>query len=216
MKELTHYALYALCAILAYLLGSVNISLIISNGLMNKDIRKYGSGNAGTTNMLRVFGWQYALVTFICDILKGVIAVYFARMYGGEIGAFAASIAVVAGHNWPVYYGFKGGKGIATSLGVFLVYQPWLTLALFVLAILLILSLRMVSVASIAGAFFSLVGVFIFYTGGAYLLQRIAVTVLAAFAIYQHRANIKRIIEGKENKISFSSSSYIIKETKDK
>ncbi len=202
----------AVFAIASYLIGSINPSLIISNGLMNKDIRKYGSGNAGTTNMLRVFGWQYALITFVCDVLKGVIAVYFSRLFAGEIGGFIASIAVVAGHNWPIYYGFRGGKGVATTFGVLLVWQPLCTILIFIGAIVSILLTKIVSISSILGCVVSLISAYLFYPSEGSLLQRIAVTVLCLFSIFQHRANIKRIIKGEENKINFRSSSYIIKE----
>lgn len=203
---------YILCGLLAYLVGSINPSLILSNSLMSKDIRKYGSGNAGTTNMLRVFGWQFALVTFLCDVLKGCVSVALSRHFCGDIAGFIASIAVVVGHNWPAYYGFRGGKGVATTFGVLIIWQPALTFAVFAVAIGIVALTRMVSLAAMSGAVLSFVAVMIFYPGEAYLMQRIAIGILAVFVVFQHRANIKRIIAGKENKISFKSSAVIMKE----
>ena len=211
MKEI---AIYIACGVLSYLIGSINTSLVLSNGLMKKDIRNYGSGNAGTTNMMRVFGWQFGLITFIIDVAKGFVCVYLSKKYGGEIGAFIASVAVVTGHNWPVYYGFRGGKGVATTFGVLLVWQTLPTIAVFVLCVLMILITRIVSIASICGCIISIIVVYILYPSDSHILHRIIVTVLSLFSLFQHRSNIKRIIEGKENKLSFRSSAYIIKDAK--
>ena len=121
-------ATYIVMAIIAYLIGSVNFSIILSKKMAGFDVREKGSGNAGTTNMLRSVGKKAAVITLICDILKGVISILIAIIIGNiaknldsELLVQIAGIAVVVGHTFPVFYGFKGGKGVATSLGVILI-----------------------------------------------------------------------------------------------
>ena len=118
---------YIIMAIIAYLIGSINFSVIISKKVAGFDVREKGSGNAGTTNMLRAVGKKAAAVTLICDVLKGVVAIGIAIILGNivkdinrELLIQVAGIAVVLGHTFPVFFGFKGGKGVATSLGILL------------------------------------------------------------------------------------------------
>ena len=117
---------YILVAIIAYLIGSINFSVILSKKFAGFDVREKGSGNAGTTNMLRSVGKKAAAITLICDILKGVVAIGIAILFGyipdmnKELLLQIAGIAVILGHTFPVFFGFKGGKGVATSLGVLL------------------------------------------------------------------------------------------------
>ncbi|HSH36477.1 glycerol-3-phosphate acyltransferase, partial [Schnuerera sp.] len=109
----------------AYLLGSFSSAYVLGKILMKTDIRAHGSGNAGTTNALRVFGKKVGALTFILDILKGVLAVYIGSMIMNYNGKLIAGIFVVIGHNWPIFFKFKGGRGIATSFGVLLsLYWP--------------------------------------------------------------------------------------------
>ena len=127
-------AIYIIMAIIAYLIGSVNFSIIISKKMAGFDVREKGSGNAGTTNMLRSVGKGAAALTLICDILKGVISIIIAIILGNiikdinrEVLLQVAGVAVVIGHTFPIFFGFKGGKGIATSLGILLMsnWQVW-------------------------------------------------------------------------------------------
>ena len=119
---------YILVAIIAYLIGSINFSVILSKKFAGFDVREKGSGNAGTTNMLRSVGKKAAAITLICDILKGVVAIGIAILLGyipdmnKELLLQIAGIAVILGHTFPVFFGFKGGKGVATSLGVLLCF----------------------------------------------------------------------------------------------
>ena len=120
-------AIYIIIAIIAYAIGSISFSVILSKKMAGFDVREKGSGNAGSTNVLRTVGKKAAILTLICDILKGVVSILIAILIGNIVGDIdkallvqIASIAVVIGHTFPIFFGFKGGKGVATSLGVLL------------------------------------------------------------------------------------------------
>ncbi|MCI8641278.1 MAG: glycerol-3-phosphate 1-O-acyltransferase PlsY [Clostridia bacterium] len=208
---------YIIMAIVAYLIGSINFSVIISKKIAGFDVREKGSGNAGTTNMLRSVGKTAAAITLVCDILKGVIAIVISIVLGkigkelnAELLLQIAGIAVVLGHTFPIFFGFKGGKGVATSLGILLMSNWQIGLICLVFALVLIILTRMVSLGSCTAAIlFPVLTLFIddYYTvlnndktGKAYFLYSI---ILAVIVLYNHRTNIKRILEGTENKISF-------------
>jgi len=206
-------AVYIVIAIIAYLIGSINFSIIISKKMAGFDVREKGSGNAGTTNMLRAVGKKAALLTLLCDILKGVVSILLAILAGVLIKdadksllVQLAGIAVVLGHTFPIFFQFKGGKGVATSLGVLLMVNWQIGLICLVFAVALIALTRMVSLGSVTAAILYPVLVMFIHTnytvseGTGYLIFSILLAVLVAF---NHRANIKRILEGNENKISF-------------
>ena len=206
-------ATYIIVTIIAYLIGSINFSIIISKKMAGFDVREKGSGNAGTTNMLRSVGKRAAALTLVCDILKGVVAVLVAILAGAIIKNLdksllvqLAAIAVVIGHTFPIFFGFKGGKGVATSLGVLLMVNWKIGLICLVFAVVLIALTRMVPVGSVGAAILYPVLVLFIGTnftvseGSGYLVFSILLALLVAF---NHRSNIKRILEGKENKISF-------------
>ena len=206
-------ATYIIITIIAYLIGSINFSIIISKKMAGFDVREKGSGNAGTTNMLRSVGKRAAALTLVCDILKGVVAILVAILAGVIIKNLdksllvqLAGIAVVIGHTFPIFFGFKGGKGVATSLGVLLMVNWKIGLICLVFAVILIALTRMVSVGSVGAAILYPVLVLFIGTnftvseGSGYLVFSILLALLVAF---NHRSNIKRILEGKENKISF-------------
>ena len=210
-------AIYIIMAIIAYLIGSVNFSIIISKKIAGFDVREKGSGNAGTTNMLRSVGKKAAVITLICDILKGVGSILIAIVIGNivknidkELLVQIAGIAVVIGHTFPIFYGFKGGKGVATSLGVILVSNWQIGLICLVFALVLMALTRMVSLGSCAAAIlFPVLTLFIneHYTvltegknGNIYFIYSV---ILAIIVLYNHRSNIKRILNGTENKLSF-------------
>ena len=207
-------ATYILVAILAYAIGSINFSVLISRKMAGFDVREKGSGNAGTTNMLRSIGLKAAIITLICDILKGVIAVLFAFLIGkiSETTDKAlliqiAGILVVVGHTFPIFFEFRGGKGIATALGVLLVTNWRIGLICLVFAVVLIAITRMVSVGSMSAAV--LFPVLTLFIGDNFIVAQGGVKyfiyslILAGFVIFNHRENIKRIMNGTENKISF-------------
>ena len=191
-------------AIAAYLIGSVSPALILSKNVAKRDIREYGSGNAGTANMMRTFGWQAGLFTFGLDIIKGALVTLLAQLAGGGWGVFLGAVFVVIGHNWPIYYGFRGGKGIAATMGVLLVMQPIPTLIVFALCVVLIVLTRIMSIASLFGVIVSTIIAIVFYPSD--VAHWGAILVLCALAIFCHRKNIARLFKGEENKITFTSS----------
>ena len=211
-------AIYIVVAVIAYLIGSVNFSIILSKKMAGFDVREKGSGNAGTTNMLRSVGKKAAVITLICDILKGVVSIVIAIIIGNiakdldrELLVQIAGILVVLGHTFPVFYGFKGGKGVATSLGVILISNWQIGLICLVFALVLMALTRMVSLGSCGAAvLFPVLTLFIneHYTvlsdgrnGNVYFIYSV---ILAVIVLYNHRSNIKRIMDGTENKLSFS------------
>ena len=209
---------YIIIAIIAYLIGSINFSILISQKKAGYDIRQKGSGNAGTTNMLRNLGKKYAAITLICDVLKGVVAIGIAIIVGNILGdtnkallVQIAGVAVVIGHTFPIFFGFKGGKGVATSLGILLMTNWQLGLICLVFALVLMALTRVVSMGSIAAAILYPV-LTLFVGGGHYIVESsglgngyfIYSVILAIIVIFNHRENIKRILSGTENKISFN------------
>lgn len=192
---------YILCGIGGYLIGSISPALIICDHLgAKKDVRNYGSGNAGTTNMIRTFGVKLGIMTFLLDVIKGLAVALIARLVAGDIGLMIAGICAVAGHNWPIYYGFRGGKGIASTIGVMAVLMPPYTPVILVIALILVAITGYVSVGSIVGVILCAAASLIFYFDRLYIV--IAVCVLAVFALFGHRANMKRLIHGNENKLT--------------
>ena len=206
-----------LIAIIAYLIGSINFSVILSKKMAGFDVRQKGSGNAGTTNMLRSVGKKAAAITLICDILKGVVSIGIAILVGYLFNAQnksilvqIAAIAVVIGHTFPIFFGFKGGKGVATSLGVLIMTNWQIGLICLAIAIIIMAITKMVSLGSCMAAIaFPLLTYFaanifenayIVKEGSSYFVYSI---ILAVIVLFNHRSNKKRIITGKENKLSF-------------
>lgn len=206
---------YIIVTLVAYLLGSISFSVIISKKMAGFDVREKGSGNAGTTNMLRSVGKKAAAITLICDILKGVVSIGIAIIVGNivknldrELLLQIAGIAVVIGHTFPIFFGFKGGKGVATSLGVLLMSNWQIGLICLVFALVLMALTRMVSLGSCGAAvLFPVLTLFInqHYTvltegksGRVYFVYSV---ILAIIVLYNHRSNIKRILNGTENKL---------------
>jgi len=209
--------IYIIIAIISYLIGSVNFSVILSKKIAGFDVREKGSGNAGSTNMLRSVGKGAAALTLICDILKGVVAIGIAILLGNmvqdsnkELLLQIAGIMVIVGHTYPVFFGFKGGKGVATSLGVLLLSNWQIGLICLVFALVMMALTRMVSLGSCTAAvLFPVLTLFInqHYTvltegksGNVYFIYSV---ILAAIVLFNHRENIKRIYDGTENRLSF-------------
>ncbi len=208
-------ATYIVVTIIAYLLGSISFSVIISKKMAGFDVREKGSGNAGTTNVLRTVGKRASIITLICDILKGVIAVFIAYLAGlivkeGVDKALLiqlAGIAVIVGHTFPIFFQFKGGKGIATALGVLMITNWNIGLICLVFALVLMILTRMVSLGSIAAAIlFPVLIIFMphnsYLVDGNYIIYSI---LLAILVVFNHRANVKRLLSGTENKIDFKN-----------
>lgn len=206
-------ATYIIIAILAYAIGSINFSVIFSRKFAGFDVREKGSGNAGTTNMLRNVGKKAAAITLVCDILKGIVAILIAFILGKVIEGVdkallvqIAALAVVIGHTFPIFFEFRGGKGVATSLGILICINWQIGLVCLVFALIIMAVTKMVSAGSVTAAILypvlviCQVGKEYFIVDGNYIVFSI---LLALIVIFNHRANIKRILSGTENKISF-------------
>ena len=202
--------IYVIIAIIAYLIGSVNFSILISKKMAGFDVREKGSGNAGTTNVLRNVGKKAAAITLICDILKGVITILIALLVAKIANANSAllcqigAIEVAIGHTFPIFFGFKGGKGVATSLGIILMLNWKIGLICLIFALAIMAITKMVSLGSVSAAvLFAILTIFItdgYITQGNYIVFGI---LLAGLVLFNHRENIKRIAKGEENKLSF-------------
>ena len=207
-------AVYIIVSIIAYLLGSISFSIIISKKMAGFDVRDKGSKNAGSTNVLRTVGKKAAIITLICDCLKGVIAILIAFIAGkiwtnldSALLVQLAGIFVVLGHTFPIFFKFKGGKGVATSLGVLLLTNWQIGLICLVFALVLMALTRFVSLGSVAAAIlFPVLTVFItnnYLVHGNYIIFGI---ILAILVIFNHRENEKRLLTGTENKLSFKGT----------
>ncbi len=211
------YLKLALCFVVAYLLGSVSFAIVISKTVYKKDIRTFGSGNAGMTNMLRTFGKGAAAATLAGDFLKGVFSVMLARFIMQNISLGAAveitpmvmDIAVycgvggaLLGHLKPVYFGFKGGKGISVIFGCMMAATPVVTFSAFIVWIVVMAISRMVSLASIIAVLsYSVITLIMIKITGVYSVPNlIAAVVYSSVIIYAHRSNIKRLLNGTEYK----------------
>ena len=194
-----------ICIIIGYFFGNVSTSYLVSKKY-DMDIRKHGSGNAGATNVLRVVGAKAAIITFFGDALKAVFAIYLVRylLYPsddmGAILSLYTGIGVVLGHNYPFWLQGKGGKGIAATGGVMLAMDIRLALLAIVIFALVVVLTKYVSVASLTISLLLPIWLMIRYPGQTYL--HILGWVFAIFAYYRHWENIKRLINGTENKIS--------------
>jgi glycerol-3-phosphate acyltransferase PlsY len=189
--------------ILSYLIGSISFSYLITKKIKKIDIRKTGSGNAGATNTQRVLGTGWAVGVLLLDVLKGVVCILIARTVGLTDWAVVASgLCAIIGHDFPVYFGFKGGKGVATTIGVFLMIFPLDALLAGVIAILVIVLTRYVSLGSLIFLLFSPLFAWLISKGSWPVL--IPAFLMTALAFYQHRANIVRLVRGNENKLGKS------------
>jgi len=182
-----------------YLLGSLSFSIIVIQLLKGVDIRRYGSGNAGMTNVLRNFGKGPAAIVFAGDFLKGFAGVYLGICLGGIPYGVAAGLAAMAGHTYPIYFGFKGGKGVATGFAVLMALAPDVALIAFIVFIITIFISRFISLGSLLAAVSVIILVFIFDKP---LPVVILGLIVALFVIYRHKSNMIRLYKGTENKIS--------------
>ena len=204
-------------AIISYLIGSIMFSVIFTKKFAGFDVRTRGSGNAGSTNVLRTAGKKVAIITLICDILKGVVAVLIGYIVGKLTKAsvatcqmliLTAGVMVVLGHTFPIFFKFKGGKGVATSLGVLLMINWRIGLICLVFALLIMAISRMVSLGSISAAI--LFPVLCIFINENYLIKAnhfgyiLFGIILGLLVVFNHRSNLKRIFSGKENKLNFS------------
>ena len=197
-------ALLIAVAVVGYLLGSLNTSLIVGK-FYGIDVRRHGSGNAGATNTLRTLGKKAAIFVSLGDILKGVVACLIGLwLIGnvedvGKLGVMLGGVCAIIGHNWPVFFGFKGGKGVFTTLAVTLMMDWKIGLMLLGVFILVVLITRYISLGSILGAaLFPVVGAIPVFKHSSTFI--VFAAILGLLVVIRHHANIKRLINGTENK----------------
>lgn len=198
-----NWGMLILSAAIAYVLGSVSFSTIFSRRFRNEDIRTKGSGNAGTANMLRNYGWKLGLATLACDVLKGTVSALIGLWLAGPAGMYVAALLAVVGHCFSCFMKFRGGKGIATGIGAFLVIQPIATLIIFGCCLVLVAITRIMSVGSMAGCVACAAAACFLSVGSEWWLWwDVSAIAIAALCLWSHRANMVRLLHGQENKLS--------------
>lgn len=205
--------------LIGYLFGLIQTGYIL--GKMQKmDIREHGSGNAGTTNALRVMGMKAGLIVFLGDFLKALLPCLFIRYFFGRgegaetfVYLLYMGLGVILGHNFPIYLKFKGGKGVASTAGVLTALDLRIMLVCLLIFVLIVFATRFVSLASIFVMLAFMGLCYIFSAGGGYGLRgesltefRILSVLIGSLSIFRHRANIARLLKGKENKLNFSKN----------
>ena len=190
-------AMMIVYVILAYLIGSIPSGLIIGKGLFGTDVRQFGSKNIGATNTYRVLGLKAALPVFICDALKGAIGVFLLASNGPAFAILGGILAMV-GHNWSIFLGFKGGRGVATGLGVLIALSPLVAIICFAIWGIIVYPTKLVSLGSIIAA--AAVPLLMFLTGQSWWYVGFG-ALAALFVILRHRDNIIRLLSGKELKV---------------
>ena len=202
-----------LAAIAGYLLGCIPTGIVIAKAYASTDIRKTGSGNTGTTNVLRTLGWIPSVLTLVGDCLKGVLGALIGKYLGGEIGMVVGGFCAVLGHDFNAFLRFKGGKGIATSLGITIVICPAVAPWLCVIVLGLLPFIRIMSVCSlIATVSYPILFWLLLPEGANMALYMPFAIVMALLSAFCHRSNIARLIKGQENKLDFAKINKIAKE----
>lgn len=205
----------------AYLLGSINFALFFANAFLKKDVRKLGSGNAGTTNVMRTAGFLPGALTFVCDVLKGFAACYIGKMLfcyalntGGvkwaypAYGVYLCGVACMLGHVFPVFFQFKGGKGVATSVGIFAVCCPKAIIIGLTVFALCVLITRIVSLSSLVATVTVISLSIVFYDYSAPMLIPSLLSVSMGLTVFlKHKDNIKRLVKGEEKRIKIRRKS---------
>ena len=197
-------ALYpALAALAAYLVGSLSFAVIVSRAMGLADPRSYGSGNPGATNVLRSGSKWAAVITLLLDALKGFVPVLLVQLYGARFGLGEGTLALVGlaaflGHLWPLYFGFAGGKGVATAAGVLFGFDPWLGAGTLATWLVIVFFFRYVSLASIVAAVFAPFFQLLIWGGGPLAFAVLAMSLLL---VWRHRANISRLFAGTEGRL---------------
>ena len=205
------FVAFVVIAVAAYLIGSINFAIITTKIKANKDIRDYGSGNAGMTNVLRTQGKGPAAIVLVGDFLKGVAAVGVGYLVAWwlmgpdslRLGGYIGFLFVLLGHLFPVFYQFKGGKGILASAGAILALEPIVFAIILATFIIVVLLSKIVSLASICAAVMLPVSMFflrLFQHGQDIVFETVFTCVVAALVIFMHRQNIVRLVHGTENK----------------
>ncbi|MBP2634249.1 MAG: plsY [Firmicutes bacterium] len=190
---------YLLVFLASYLIGSIPNGLIVGKTIYNVDLRQYGSKNIGATNAYRTLGVKPALLVFLTDALKGVAGVLIGHYFVGTAAAeLLGGIGAISGHNWSIFLGLKGGRGVATGLGVIAVISPQVTLIVFTVWAIIVYFTRYVSLASIIAAALVPITMWLLNSRQEFLYFGLAA---AIFVIVRHRPNIERLLNGTESKI---------------
>ena len=194
---------YLLCAVIGYLLGSISSGILVSRKA-GHNLRKEGSHNTGASNALRVMGLKAGALTFLGDFAKAALSVALGLLIAGQYGGMIAGLAAILGHNWPVFFGFQGGKGIACSSAVLLVLFPWHGLFAGACCILVICLCSYISVGSLTmlTVFFLLMAI-----TQPFWPYAVWALVMLALGVYRHRSNLERLRNGTENKIGQKAKS---------
>ena len=192
--------------VVPYLLGSINFAIIISGKGYGDDVRSHGSGNAGMTNMLRTYGKKAAALTLLGDAFKAILAAIVGYYMMGMYGAYIAGFFCVLGHTFPIFFKFKGGKGVVTAAASILMCNPIVFIIILTLFIIIVAIWRFISLGSIMAALLYPVilsgvdSVLLGHPSGAYIIFVLLTSILV---VVKHKDNIKRLLEGKENKLTF-------------
>lgn len=192
-----------LAVLAAYLIGSLSFAVIVSRGMGLEDPRTYGSGNPGATNVLRSGNRSAAVLTLAFDALKGYVPVLLALVYGpafglGELAVSMVGLAAFLGHLWPVFFGFKGGKGVATAAGVLLALNPWLGAATLLTWVIIAAFFRYSSLASIIAALFAPFYQLLIWGTSPSLL---AVCAMSLLLLWRHQPNMRKLFAGTESRL---------------
>ena len=206
------YLAAAAAVVIAYFLGSINFAVIFANAFLKKDVRELGSGNAGTTNVMRTAGFLPGALTFVCDALKGFAACFIGKMlfihaYPDTIPwiyvAYMCGVACMLGHIFPIFFGFKGGKGVATSVGIFAVCCPIAIIIGLTVFALMVLLTKIVSLSSLIATVTVISLSIVFYNSDANIALPAVLSIsMGAIVFLKHKDNIKRLIKGEEKKIT--------------
>ena len=203
---------YVLIAVVGYLLGNISVGILVAKLYGIKDIRKVGSGNAGSTNVLRNLGWLPSVLTLVGDCLKSFIAAQLGRYLAGDVGLLIGGTAAILGHDFPVFFKFKGGKGIAASLGMILTINPWLGIGLTAVVVLIAALTGYVSLGSITVSVVYTFCIAVLLRGNPHYWAYIGFSIFASLlSLFCHRKNIQRLLHHEENKLDFKKISRLSK-----
>lgn len=201
---------YLVIALAGYLLGNVSVGILIARLYGIRDIRKVGSGNAGTTNVLRNLGWVPSVMTLLGDCLKGLLAALIGKWLAGDIGLMIGGTCAVIGHDYPVVFRFKGGKGIATNLGMILALNPLMGVILLLAELAVVAITRYMSLGSIMACFLYPALVALTMRGNAHWTAYLLTAIFnGALAFWRHRANLMRLLRKEENRLDFEKISHL-------
>lgn len=190
---------FIVAAVISYVLGSIPNGLLLGKGIWGVDLRQHGSGNIGATNAWRTIGKAGGFSIFFLDMLKGAISAYLGLHLGGsELAGIICGLLAIVGHSWSIFLGFKGGKGVATGLGVIATLMPWVTIIVFLVWLAIVKATGYVSLGSIVAAV--LVPVLALFMG-LHTDFLVLGLIAAVFIVYRHKSNIGRLLNGTESKI---------------